>query len=252
MRELYKAKPDREIVHAHQFALAPEVAAQFDLQEEHIVAKTQRLLDAYLDMGDALTGLGQTVGLTDTAFDLTKISRVELRANGWVAYPKLSRLAQVAPLSMSQQAFLARCKSLHEFSQGIPNGYLRDLLTNAGVPRAKIKSLGSLKLFQGLLNIVQDLNSERERSDAFASAAEPEGWEKQNDGLAGLFVANDLRIADAHEVHGRLDRLVALDFDLAEVNAGYGTALDRVFDRVIDAFSLICSEIKILLERQVI
>lgn len=252
IRELYKAKPDIEIVHAHQFALASDIVAQFDLQEEHIVAKTQRLLDAYLNMGDALAALGQIVGLADTAADLTKISRAELRANGWLAYPQLSRLAQVAPRSMSQQAFLTRCKSLHEFSQGIPNGYLRDILIKSGLPRDKVKSLGSLKLLQGILNVVQNLNAERESSAALASTVEPEGWERQNDGLVGLFVANDLRIADAHDIRGRLNRLEALDFDLAQVNAGYGTALDRVFDRIIDAFSLIHDEINTFMIRRTI
>lgn len=249
MRELYKPKPDGEIVHAHRFALDPQIVAQHDPDEEHVVAKTQRLLDAFLNLADGLSELGRLVGLVETAFDLCKISRVELRANGWKAYPQLERLAQVAPLAMTQQAFLARCKSLHEFSQGIPNGYMKKLLVAAGAPRDKVKELGSLKLLQALLNVLESLNNESERVDAFASTVPPEGWDTRNEGLLGLFVANDLRIADAHEVQGKLGRLEALGFDLAELNAGYGTALDRVFDRVIDAFVLIEGEIEALLQR---
>ena len=45
MRELYKPKPDREIVHARSFAVDPADLAHADLNEEHVVAKVQRLLD---------------------------------------------------------------------------------------------------------------------------------------------------------------------------------------------------------------
>ena len=43
MRELYKPKPDREILHARSFAFDPADLAHVDLNEEHVVAKVQRL-----------------------------------------------------------------------------------------------------------------------------------------------------------------------------------------------------------------
>jgi hypothetical protein len=62
MRELYKPKPDREIRHAHAFAMSPTEVAHFDLEQEHIVSKTQRLLDQLLDLGDNLSGLAGIAG----------------------------------------------------------------------------------------------------------------------------------------------------------------------------------------------
>ncbi|WP_164229508.1 hypothetical protein [Stenotrophomonas maltophilia] len=249
MRELYKPKPDREIVHARSFAIDPADLAQFDLNEEHVAAKVQRLLDVLLRLGDGLAALGATMGLNKSAADLMGFDRSEVAANGWYAYPALSRLAQVAPLDMTQQMFLARCKSLHEVWQCVPNGYIKSLLERAGCPSAGLRDLGSLKLMQALLNVIKGLNAHEESSDAFASAEEPEGWKDRNDALAPLFLNNELRIADAHESIERcLATLQSLGFDIANVNDGYGSALDFVMDGVIKALDAVASAIEKLLE----
>jgi hypothetical protein len=250
IRELYEPKPDREILHARSFAVDPADVAHVDLNEEHIVAKVQRLLDALLQLGHGLSALGATVGLSKTAPELTGFDHAEIAANGWLIYPALGRLAQVAPMDMTQQAFLARCKSLHEVWQRIPNGYLKSLLEHAGCPRSEVKALGSLKLLQALLNVVEALNEQEEAVDAFASDREPEDWSKRNVAMASLFLNNDLRIADAHETMDQcLATLQNLGFDTANVNAGYGRALDSVMDGVIDALDMANVAIEKLLKR---
>lgn len=53
-----------------------------------------------------------------------------------------------------------------------------------------------------------------------------------------LFVANDLRIADAHDAVGEsLQRLQDQGFDNASLHQGYGRALDFVLDGVINSFA---------------
>jgi hypothetical protein len=181
---------------------------------------------------------------------LVGFDSAEVAANGWLAYPVLGRLAQVAPLDMTQQAFLARCKTLHEVWQRVPNSYLKFLLERAGCPRAVVKDLASIKLLQALLNIVERLNVDEEASDAFASGREPEGWGERNLAMAPLFLNNDLRIADAHEtVDECLVTLRDLGFDTANVNAGYGRALDFVLDGVISALGTVAASLEKLLER---
>lgn len=194
MRELYKPKPDREILHARSYAVDPEDLAHVDLNEEHVVAKVQRLVDILLRLGEGLSSLGNMLGLSKSASELTGFDRAEVLANGWSSYPVLCRLAQVSPLGMTQQMFLSRCKSLHEVWQHIPNGYIKALLEHAGCPRAAVKDLGSLKLLEALLNILERLNAHDEKSDAFASTQEPESWRERNDVIAPLFLNNDLRI----------------------------------------------------------
>lgn len=238
MRELYKPKPDREILQAYAFALSDAEVAHFELNAEHIVSKTKRLLDQILNLGDNLSKLGAIVGVQKSSIDLVGFSRAELSANGWGAHQNLCRLAQVAPLDMTQQSFLARCKSMHEIWQCVPNGYLKSLLENAGCPRGKIKELGSLKLLQAVLNIIQRLNVDEDAADAFSTDKERDGWDERNAALSYLFLNNDLRIADAHEaVGGCLATLQLLGFDTANVNDGYGRALDFVMDGVIDALA---------------
>ena len=252
MRELYKPKPDREIKHAHAHVLDPAQVAEFDQDEEHIVSKTARFVDQLLNLGDQLAALNDASGTApQAATEIVGLSRVEMRANGWLNYPELSSLAQVAPLSMTEQAFLSRCKNIHELWQRIPNGFLRNLLVSAGHTRSdiKIKTPGSLKLLQALLNIVERLNAEGERADAFGTGAEPEDLTTENGALATLFVNNDLRIADAHDTGGVLRSLETLGFDTAALNQGYGLALDHVFDGVIDAFSHLNTELPKLLSR---
>ena len=212
MRELYKPKPDREIKHAHAHVLDPAQVAEFDQDEEHIVSKTARFVDRLLNLGDQLAALSNAVGTRppQAATEVVKLSRADLRTNGWLSHPELSRLAQVAPLSMTEQAFLSRCKNIHELWQRIPNGFLRNLLVSAGHARSDIKTLRSLKLLQALLNIVERLNAEGERVDTFGAAAEPGDLTTQNSALATLFVTNEFRIADAHGTGGVLRGLETL------------------------------------------
>lgn len=237
LRELYKPKPDQEILHAHSYALEPAQAAQFDPNEEHIAAKTQRFVAALLALGDNLSRLGAIVGEKRSAEELVGLSATEIRDNGWLHYPKLSRLAQVAPLSMSEQEFLGRCKSLHEIWQTIPNGFLKRILQAAGCPKGETEKLGSVKLLQAILNVSEQLDAQDEDANAFNGTNAQEGWNEPNERLAALFVGYDLRIADAHETFSlALPRLQDLGFDTASLQQGYGRAIDFVMDKVIEAF----------------
>ena len=249
MRELYKPKPDREILHAHAHVLDPAKVAEFAQDEEHIVSKTHRLVDQLLDLGAHLEVLGAAIGEPKPADEISGFSRAELDANGWLNYPELCHLAQVAPLDITEQAFLSRCKNIHELWQRIPNYFLRTLIVRAGHTRSDIKNLGSLKLLQALSNIVERLNAHGECLDAFGTGAAPDDLTAQNDAFVALFVNHDLRIADAHDAGGVLRSLEVLGFDVAALNQGYGRALDHVFDSVIGVFLHLNTELAKLLGR---
>ncbi|MGV8180324.1 hypothetical protein [Pseudomonas aeruginosa] len=250
LRELYKGKPDREILHAHTHALDSNIVAQHDLGEEHIVSKVDRLLVQLLALGENLSKLAGALGIEKSAEDLIGLTRSEVKDNGWLHYPQLGKLAQVAPIAMTQQAFLARCKSIHELWQKLPNGFLKQILQVAGVPRAQIATRASLKLLQTLLNILQCLDADEEAVDAFRSNQVPEHWDDRNAGLAMLFVANDLRIADAHDSVGEsLQKLQDQGFDTASLHQGYGRALDFVLDGVINSFDAINAPLGRILSR---
>lgn len=240
IRELYKPKPDREILHAFSYAVGPVEVASLALDQEHIVAKVERLVAALLDFGDGLSALSALAGIFKTPQDIVGLDRADITANGWLNYPKLSKLAQVAPIDISQQMFLARCKSLHEIWQSVPDGLLKQLLQAAGCEQQAVKNFGTIKLLQALLNIIESLNNEAEMSDAFVSDQPPAGWDLQNSALAPLFLNNDLRIADAHETVAKcLITLEDFGFDSSSINSGYGNALDFVMESVINSFKVI-------------
>lgn len=243
IRDLYQGVPDREIIHAHSHLVAPDKAKEFDLAEEHVVAKTDHLVSALLDLGDGLQTLAESVDIDKTAPDLVHLSRTEIRNNLWSNYPDLRRIAQVAPLNMTEQDFLSRCKSIHELWQRIPNGFLKSLLEKCGFDCNAISNLGSIKLLQLLINALERLNKDGESLNAFMGSADPADLSLRNENVAPLFVLNDLRLADAHHAGEALEHLETLGFDIARVNEGYGRALDYVFDRVIEAFEYIQAQI---------
>ncbi|MGV1950133.1 hypothetical protein ACQZ44_04870 [Agrobacterium vitis] len=249
IRELYKPKPDREIVHAFQYAVPPEQVAQFNVAEEHIVAKVDRLVLQLFTLGDNLSSLGEAIGTPKDTEEIIKLSKKEIKANGWRNFPELQRLAQVAPLSMTEQAFLARCKSLHELYQRIPDGFIRGIVIRAGHLSKNMEKVGSLKLLQALTNIVERLNRDDEPLDAFGSSADAEDLSSRNEKMAALFINYDLRIADAHNAGGVIAALTKLNFDIAGLNIGYGHALDLVFDSVIASFTHLNKELASLLSR---
>lgn len=250
MRELYKPKPDIEIIHAHSFAITRAEWGGVNFEEEHIVAKVHRFVTVLVAFDQRLREFCNAVGVECRVESLTGFSREELEANGWLSYPVLSRLGQVATLDMSQQAFLSRCKTINEILQKIPNGFLRSLLKRAGCKGDDVKGLGSLKLLQALYNIVVHLNENGEQVESFAGDDAPDDWARANETFAPLFVLYDLRVADAHEAPAEcLDALNRLGFDIALVNSGYGKALDCIFDKTILTLEAIDEALSKLLAR---
>jgi len=237
LRDLYKGVPDRETIHAHTHAMDPVLVKQQDQNEEHIVSKVDRFLKQILSLDENLSLLAAALDIEKPVDDLLGFSRKEIAANGWLHYPQLSKLAQVAPLEMTQQAFLARCKSMHEIWQKLPDGFLRKILEKMGVPKKAIATLGKLKLLQCLLNLLTKYNDNFEAPDALKSTDEPEGWNVKNSNIAMLFVTYDLRIADAHDAVDKIQRLQDQNFDTATLHQGHGRALDFVMDGVTKAFS---------------
>ena len=250
LRELYKGIPDREIVWAHSHVVPPSVAAQTDLTEEHIVAKVQRFLNALLDLVDGLAWLSEVIsGNSISSDDLIGISRDDLNANGWLHYPKLSRLAQVAPLNMSEQMFLSRCKEIHELWQKIPDGVIRKIVEVSGHDKKAYKGFRSLNLLHLLTNIIERLNSNLETTTNFEAGYDEANFSSRNRRLKAIYLTADLRNADAHTGGSASKTLSEMGFDMSKINSGYGRALDHVFDQNISSFKHIAAEISALRAR---
>lgn len=170
---LYKGVPKQEILHAFKHAISDKVAETYDFSEEHICSKSHRLLEELISLGENLSQLS-AIHLPNPMHpkEFSEFSRQEFVANGIMNYPIIIRLSQVAPLGIDEQSFLSRCKTLHEILGRIKTGSLKKILKICNCPTKEINQCGSLKLLQSILNILSQLNENKEEADALVNCAE--------------------------------------------------------------------------------
>jgi hypothetical protein len=89
MRELYKPKPDREIIHAFAHVLTLAKVRELDQAQKHIVSKTGKLATELLRFGEVFSSIGRYQGEDREPVEIVGFSRVEITANGWDRYPEL-------------------------------------------------------------------------------------------------------------------------------------------------------------------
>ncbi len=244
MRELYKPKPDREILHARAHVMEFAVASAIDTSEPHILVRVDRIVRSLLRLAEGLGTLGCRLRVDIDPASVFAIARQKIQADGWRPYPEIRRLARVAPREMSQGEFLTRCKALNELIQRVPLKPLRRLLIQCGCGAEDLKELRSLNLLQSLFTLLQAISARGDDWTGLTGLANELDWRKQNPSMAAIFQLNDLRNAEAHENFDKVRRaLEALGFDTALLNEGYGLALDLVFDRCADVFETFCTEL---------
>jgi len=250
LNKLYEGLPSQELLHAHKYAVPEELVQQTHPDVENIVLKTNRFLECMLDLGSNFSLLATHLDIEKTSIEIVKLDPEKIAKSGWDEIPIFMRLAQVATAEMSEQFLLARCKTIFEVWQRIPDGFLRQLLTKAGCPIIETRNLGSLKLLQAVLNILECLNKNAEEVMAFNNEEAHDGWNLENRSMAPMFLLNELRMIDAHAL-GKSTNLILEEYqvDTSTVVEGYGLALDTIFDAVIDCLENFNSELHALLSR---
>jgi len=249
--ELYRGIPDQEVYHAHQYAVSEEEFIARDRAEEHIVSKVDRLLLQLIELSENLPKLVKaTNGAIIPSIQFSEFDRGSYHNEGFGDFPIIQRMAQVAPLDMYQQDFLSRCKTLNEIIVRLKVGNLKRVLRTLGASENDVAGLQGLKLLQGILNILEQLNEQLEDKSALVDSATIIDWKKVNPIMAPLFVNNDLRNSESHEsIKEAIKVLERLGFDTSTVSRGYGKALDFLLDGVIDSIKSINRNIVDLLNR---
>ena len=107
------------------------VCLAIDASRPHVADLTKRVVDALLELG-RVTALGERLGIDIDANDFLRLSSTDIAANQWLNYPELRRLSRVAPLNMTQTAFLSRCKSLSELIGRMSQRPLKAILRHCG------------------------------------------------------------------------------------------------------------------------
>ena len=249
--KIFEGMDVQTIITLNRFAVSKkEVDAAEDC--ENIAAKTVRFKDEFLLFGDNLSQLIYVLtSQNDPAEKIIKMSRKNLEYKGWYSNERLFKMAKVAPLNLSQDDFLSRCKTVNELFNQIPTGSLRNIVLSTKISSENIKKFGSIKLLHGIKNILDYLVANHLKISDFKDYSDEFRWKETNPSTLSLFILNDLRQIDAHDKPDNpFDEMEKLGFDRSICHQGFGKALDFIYDCIIDSLHDFNQQCKYLLENE--
>jgi hypothetical protein len=243
LRKLYEGAQFAVIKHYCGFAVKRESIA--DLVEgrkaRNIGTRAHDLVKAYLDLVAALQSICDAGGLSFTEKEIGSFSSAEIQYKGWWTFDALGKLGNVSLRSMTYPHFLARCKDLLALLEGLKPGPLRSLLRTLGVSKSEVDQHQSLKL-SGFLCQLATIAHDQHWGLVTDSALILAQWDKNNllDYYKPLFALNVLRQADAHtssslDPKNQAAQLAAFGIDPDNYKAGWGLALDLVYDTMTES-----------------
>jgi hypothetical protein len=243
LRKLYEGAQFAVIKHYCAFAVKRESIADVNegKKARNIGTRAHDLVKAYLDLVAALQSICDAGGLSFTEKELGSFSSAEIQYKGWWTFDALGKLGNVSLRSMTYPHFLARCKDLHALMEGLKPGPLRSLLRSLGVSKSDVDQHQSLKLTAFLCQLAT-IAHEQHWGLVTDSALILAQWDKNNllDYYKPLFALNVLRQVDAHtssslDPKNQAAQLAAFGIDPDNYKAGWGLALDLVYDTMTES-----------------
>ena len=252
LRKLYEGAQFSVIKHYWGYAVKENSVEEpkNDAEKRNIGIRAREVVYGYLTYMKAIEDICDASGLSFTAAEIGGLSQSEIDHKGWWTFPELGRLGNVAPLTMTYQQFLARCKNIFAMFEGLKSGPLRSLLRTLGIPKEQIKEEG-LKLSAFLCQLATI--AKKEHWSLIDDAEEVvKKWDKDArlDFYKPIFALNGLRLADAHVLSvddstAQVSNFKAFDIEPDKFKTGWGLALDCVYDEIAkslhDAITLLQS-----------
>jgi len=239
LRKLYEGAQFSVIKHYCGYAVKESSVPvpKNDTEKRNIGIRACEVINGYLAYMKAIEEICDAAGLSSTAVEIGGLSESDIKYKGWWTFPELGRLGNVAPLTMTYQQFLARCKDIFAVFEGLKSGPLRSLLRTLGVPKDQIKEEG-IKLSAFLCQLATI--AKKENWSLIDDAGEVvKNWDKDSrlDFYKPLFALNGLRLADAHALSvgdptAQSSNLKVFGIDLDKFKTGWGFALDHVYDAI--------------------
>jgi hypothetical protein len=239
LRKLYEGAPFEVIKHFNKFAVRSQVAEN-DRQTHgtrHVGIRAKDLVHSFLRLTTTLSELSDAAGLSFTQEDIGQFSAAEIEYKGWWTFPSLKSLGQVIPLTLALPDFLDRCTEVFKLLENLRPAPLRQVLIRLGLPKENIAQFGGVKLL-GTLSQLATISTENGFdlvSDCTHVAAT---WDTTRiiPESKTLFALNTLRTADAHVPSTSTstkisEALETLGIDETQCRAGWGKALDQVYDQ---------------------
>lgn len=246
LRKLYEGAQFSVIKHYCAFAVNRESIADFNegKNARNIGTRAHKFVKAYLDLIAALQSICDASELSFTEKEIGSFSSAEIQYKGWWTFDALGKLGNVSLRSMTYSNFLARCKDLHALMEGLKPGPLRSLLRRLGVSKSDVDQHQSLKL-SALLCQLATIAREQHWGLVTDSALILAQWDKKKilDYYKPLFALNVLRQADAHtsssfDPKNQAVQLAAFGINPDKYKAGWGLALDLVYDTMAESLRL--------------
>ncbi|MFZ5520673.1 MAG: hypothetical protein ACOZD0_05655 [Pseudomonadota bacterium] len=252
LKKLYEGSPPPVIEHWHRHAVAKAKAAIDELDgNRNIAVRAEELVLAHLGLTRSLVQLADRLGLAFSEIDIGGFEAKEVEHRGWWTTDGLSSLANIALLDMPLDAFLDRAVDLVVLWESIQEAPLRNMVAQLGIEREKLRNFKSMKL---LAAVCQLATACRDAGHRWPRDAEyvVEGWnhETKIPALQRLFAINQLRIKAAHRTGAGFAEsltkdLVVFGIEQTAQAAGWGRAVDTLYDGLIEDFKVIAALLQV-------
>jgi len=249
IKKLYEGSPSAVIEHWHRHAV-PETVAKADRDAHggrNIAVRAEELVASFLGMSSALATLSDRIALSFTQVDVGGYDSAEVAYRGWWTTDGLSALGKVAPMGATLDEFLDRSVTMVILLESIQQAPLRNMAVKLGLDRKRLAELKSLKLLGSLCQLATICKAAGHRWPADVSYVVNE-WDKnlRVPALSRLFAVNQLRQKAAHRNGEGFAASLAVDLESfgIEANAqaaGWGHAIDLLYDGLIDDFNAIAA-----------
>jgi len=247
LRKLYEGAPFEVIRHFNNFAVSAALADNDRKThgERHIGIRARDLVRAFLGLTATLGRLCEVTGLSFTQKEICQLDPAEVEYRGWWTFAGLKSLGHVVPMTLTLPGFLNRCKENFKLLENVQPAPLRQILIRLGVNKDAIAEFGGVKL---LATVCQLATISKENGFALVadSARVSAMWDVNRaiPELRPLFAVNALRTAEAHKLtkstSGKVsEALQVLGIDEMQCRAGWGKALDRVYDQMVSSLEQI-------------
>jgi len=257
LKKIYEGCPPNIIQHVHRYAVVKEVAdAQRNaLGDMNIGTRAESLVNAFLDMGEALATLGDCLGFALQDEDITSLSRETVNYHGWWTRDNLMPLGYRAALDMKKSSFLERCKAVYLLIEGIKEKPLRRMIKQIGLQDKQVDSFKSLKLLATLLQLCEISVHSGITISTKGTIADRWDMGARIEALRPLFALVDLRNAAGHDLGTKEPEKVAAALNVFEIQegsmtTGWGLATDKIYDQMIDSLNALTALLKECAENQ--
>lgn len=252
LKKLYEGCPPSVISHWHRHSVS-EASAENDLKEHgnrNVARRAEEVLESFLQITAALARLSDRFEAGFSQEEFGGLASADVAYSGWWTLEVMKPISYVVRPDASEQQFLGRVVSIFKLVEMLKPAPIRNIALKIGVPAKKLSGFGSLKLLAVLCQLCETANSEGlDISSDSVQVVEAWNSDSRLQPFVSIFALNMLRDLASHASSGARDRELAkqaelVGIDVSDTRSGWGLAIDRLFDHLIDDLNKIATILK--------